>query len=51
MSNYGSLQAGFMETKDHGHIHRYGAPIFSNIVVHFPKPISNDKKYFRGYAI
>ena len=51
MSNYGSLQAEFMETKDHGHIHRYGAPIFSNVVVYLPKPINNDNKYFRGYTI
>ena len=38
---YGSLQAQFMETKHNGHIHRYGTPIFGNIVVYLSKPIDN----------
>ena len=38
---YGSLQAQFMEAKHNGHIHRYGTPIFGNIVVYLSKPIDN----------
>ena len=32
-----------------GHIHRYGAPIFDNIVVYVSEPINNNN--FGGYTI
>ena len=41
---YGSLQADFMETKYNGHIHRYGTPIFGNIVVYVSKLIDNNNE-------
>ena len=43
---YGSLQAEFMETKYIGHMHRYGPPIFGNIVVYISKTINNNNKHF-----
>ena len=41
---YDSLHAEFMETKDNGHIHRYGTPISDEIVVHVSKSINNDNQ-------
>ena len=41
---YGSLQAEFLETKHNGHVHRYGTPIFGDIVVYESKPINNDNQ-------
>ena len=32
----------FVGTKHNGHIHKYGTPIFGNIVVYVSKPISNN---------
>ena len=46
---YGSLQAEFMETKHSGHIHRYGAPVFNDIVVYVSKPISNNNPLLLHY--
>ena len=46
MMIYGSLYAEFMETKHNGHIHRYGTPIFGNIVVYVSKPITSNNQLF-----
>ena len=32
---YGSRQPKYTETKHSGEIHRYGSPIFVNIVIYF----------------
>ena len=50
MMIYGSLQAEF-ETKYNGHIHRYGTPVFGNIVVYVSKPINNNNQIFGGCKI
>ena len=44
-----SVQTEFVEIKHNSHIHRYGTPIFGNIVVYVSKPIDNDNQiiYFR----
>ena len=34
MMTYLSLEAQFMETKQNGHIQRYGTPIFGNTIVY-----------------
>ena len=34
----------FLDINHDGHIHRYGAPVFGNIVVYVYKPINNDDK-------
>ena len=34
ITTYGSLQTNLMEANHNGHIHRYGMPIFGNIVVY-----------------
>ena len=44
LATYASLQAEFMGTKHNGHTHRYGTPIFGNIVVYVSKPINKDNQ-------
>ena len=44
MMTNGSQQAEFVGTKHNGHTHRYGTPIFCNIVVCASKPINDNTK-------
>ena len=39
---YGNLQAESIETKQNGHIHRYGKLIFGKIVVYVSEPTNNN---------
>ena len=41
---YGSLQAGFMETKYNSHIHRYRTSVFGKIVVNISISIDNNNQ-------
>ena len=43
---YGSLQAGFMETKYNSHIHRNETSIFGKIAVDISKSINNNNQIF-----
>ena len=46
MMIYSSPQAKFKGTKPNGHIHRYGASIFGDIIINVSKLINREKQIF-----